>query len=187
MKVTYFVVAFLILLTAPQVQAQSKISVAGDVTPYFFKGNSIIAFAEFDFAPHILFGLERFEMEMPTRAIESNLKNKDKGWGQSLRGVIFYCDYFAKQEKIGSHFGVALNKMQSRITREGASEVKEFELTEALLRYGFRWDLGNQLFLDPWVMAGLLSPSTADRELGGERFDVPQVQVLGTLHLGYRF
>ncbi len=165
---------------------QTRWSLATDISPWFFSGYSALAMVEPAGFP-LRFSGEVWGFQFPEAYIELNDANVDEGWSRRVDvGMALYADWHFTPEW---HAGVVLNVFRSTVSRENISGEASFWSGEVLARMGYRWipwdDLG--FFLNPWLSAGPVIILGDDVELGGEYYDETPIQVIGTIHTGWRF
>ena len=180
-------VVVVVSVACAQGAAQTRVSVASDVTPWTLSGYSVVATVEP--VAHWRFSAEVWGFEFPSLLVELNDANQDEGWRRRVDvAVAIYADYALNPDGGGFHFGVAVDAIRSTVRRSGVPGDGSFWSLEVLPRVGYRWfvwdDLG--LFLNPWVGAGPLVAVESLPVVGGERFEESGVQAVGTVHLGWR-
>ena len=166
-----------------------RLSVASDVTPWLLEGFSVLGMVEAPSLPHWRFSVEVWGMALQDWMIELDEANVGEDWAQRIDyALALYADYHPRDDGAGSHLGLAVNAMHSKV-RRGTSEPSEMWALEVLLRAGYRWFPvpGWGLFLDPWLGLGHVTVLAAPHPIDGERLEVPSVQGLATVHLGWRF
>jgi len=179
----------LVVLTVLLAPARAEVGVSSDVSPWMLRGWSVIANVEPAATPKLRTSLEMWGMDFPDFAIALNAANADEGWQRRVDvGVAPAVAWHPRKEGEGLHLGVMLNAMRSTVSRDGHAGEAHFWTVEAIPRVGFRWfpwrDKG--LFVDPWLGPGLLAQVGLPDAIGGERYEEPLLQPLGTLHVGWR-
>ena len=115
--------------------------------------------------------------------------NVGEGWRQRVElAVGLYADRHLG-ESGRWHLGGAVHTMSSSITRAGSNQTRDLLTLEVLARGGYRWfPLTEQgLFINPWLGAGPLVPLTQPAPIAGEVYATARAQVIGTVHVGWRF
>lgn len=167
-------------------RAPTRISLGSDVSPWFLGGFSGLAAVEPSALPDWRFSAELWSMELPRFAVELPAGNRDQGFTHDVRlAGALYVDRALGGS--GLHAGGIVNVMRARIRRAG--EQGDLTIGELLARIGYRWlPLGPRgPFVNPWLGAGPQWPLTERPTLAGRRYALFPVQVLATVHAGWRF
>ncbi len=168
---------------AQDAEPETHWSIGTDVSPWFLSGYSVIAGVEPAVCPGCRVQIEVWGFDFPEFYVELAEANAGEGWGRRVNvGGVLYLDY---QSELGWHVGAAWSTFQSTVSREGATG--ELLSTEILGRVGWRFFLWEGLYVDPWVAAGPVWTLSPEPEVAGERYEESPVQILGTLHAGWRF
>lgn len=171
--------SLLLLLPRP---AHAETTLATDATPWFLHGFSAIVSHEP--TPRDRVSLEVWSMRLPSFAVELARDNVDQGFRHDVRlaGAIYYDRSFG-----GLHVGGFVNLMRARITR--GAEQGDVTIAETIARVGYRFlPMGpHGLSIDPWIGLGPQLALGPLPTLEGRRYALFPVQVLGTVHLGWRF
>lgn len=180
---------FAFLISAPAA-AETQISVASDVSPWFLEGYSGILMLETDALPGFRLTTEFWGMRLPSSIIELGPDNKGEGWQRRFDyAVALYADWHPSGDGTSWHVGGIFNVLPSTLSRDGFAAEESLLSAEFLVRGGYRWfpfdDLG--LFLNPWLSAGYIFPLETPPTIGGEEFVEFPLQVIGTVHMGWRF
>lgn len=158
-------------------------SLGTDAVPWASAGYSVIGGVEPGWCPGCRAQVEVWGFDFPEFFLEINEANAGEGWRRRANvGVGVYLDY---QAELGWHAGLLWSTFHSTLTREGASA--DLVSMEVLGRLGWRFIIWEGLYLDPWVAAGPLWTMQEAPVVAGEQFSEANIQILATLHLGWRF
>jgi hypothetical protein len=166
-----------------------QIGVATDGIPWFLNGFSAIMTVETAAVSPWRFSVEAWGMDLPDTVVERMEMNADEGWRQRIDlAVGLYADRHLG-ESGRWHLGGTVHTMSSTITRAGSSQSRDLLTLEVLARGGYRWfPLTEQgLFINPWLGAGPLVALTPPEPIAGEAYATARAQVIGTVHVGWRF
>ena len=175
-----------LILALNLAEAAPSVSIASDLTPWFLQGYSGIIMLEPEESSY-RFGGEVWGMRYPETLLA--LSDANKGWHWRIElALAVYADWHPKGGGEGWHLGGAVDLLLSEVARDGQSGVGRFWSGEILVRGGYRWFPIEErgLFVNPWVAVGPLMALESPPSIGGEEFVLPPVQVLGTVHLGWR-
>ncbi len=159
-------------------------SVGTDALPWVSHGYSAMVAVEGATTP-LRVTAEIWSLEFPSAIVELNPENAGEGWARRATGLSLYFDWHFTE---AWHAGLIVGGLRSRVWRQDHDGSSHFMSYEALARGGYRWlpfdELG--LYLNPWVAAGPIVAVGGD-SLGDQVFDELPIQILATLHLGWRF
>lgn len=180
------VLALVPLLLAP---AHAAVGISTDASPWLLRGFSAIANIDPPATPHLRTSAEVWGMDMPGFAVDLAPENQGEGWRRRVDvGIAPAIAWHPWKEGRGFHAGVMLNAMRSTVSRQGHPGEASFWTFEVLPRVGFRWfpfrDRG--FFVDPWLGIGQLTRPGTPAPIGGEIYEEPPLQPIGTLHIGWR-
>ena len=117
-----------------------------------------------------------------------NPKNKGKDFESEINiGGGFAIDYFIKEEREGTYFGLINLFFQNEISRNATSQII---LTHNIIpRLGFRWFpfQKNNLYINPFL--GLRYEYSLEKIqfVDGQEYLPAGIQPFGTVHVGYHF
>ena len=132
--------------------------------------------------------LEVWQIEVPGAVIELSDENKGEGWNRKIdRGYSMYLDTFYTPVDVGWYSGMIFSTFGSTVTRDDIEGEAKFRSYEILLRFGYKWNLGEHFSIEPWFAAGPLWADGPSDEVGGEKFSENLIQVISTVHLNYKF
>ena len=183
------VVGSLFLLASPPALAEVQLGLATDVTPWFLHGYSAIATLESDALPDWRLSAEVWGMRLPSLLIDAVPANSGAGWQRQIDFAVgLYADRHLG-ERGRWHLGGVVNTMSSTITRADSAGSTQLLTLELLARGGFRWFPSSKLglFIDPWLGLGPLFPLREPEAIGGDTYTEARAQLLGTVHLGWRW
>jgi hypothetical protein len=172
--------------SASSAEPRWRASVATDATPWFLKGYSGIIAVETQTFPKWRATVELWSMRLPTAVTNLAGDNEGAHFTHDVRwATALYVDRFVGTG--GWHVGGALNWMRSEIERQASHG--DLSVVEVLARIGFRYlPFGPRgPFFNPWFAAGPQFPTGPLPELDGRKYALSPVQVLGTLHIGWRY
>ena len=183
------VLGIALLLPRPSV-AQVQVSAASDLTPWLANGHSVALMAEGKMLGNWRLTAEQWSMEFPEFLTELSAANAGKGFKQQVaQAWALYADRHVNPSGDGWHVGGVVNFMASTISRKAHGQTARLHVLELLARGGYRWfafrDHG--LFINPWVGVGLPIVLQAATAIGDATFVQPPVQLLATVHVGWRF
>ena len=183
-------ITVLLSVLSSTAHADTSASLATDLSPWFLDGYSAIAMVEPNAVPGLRLTAEFWGMQMPSAVLELGPENRGEGWQRKFtHAVALYGDWHPSKDGTSWHVGGILNFLASRLSRDGLDEVGRMQSAEVLVRGGYRWFPFSRLglFVDPWVAAGYIFPVGPRPTVGGEKFVEFPLQVVGTIHLGWRF
>jgi hypothetical protein len=165
----------------------THLSVASDVLPWALDGFSGLVALEPAALPRWRTTVELWRMRLPTFVVDRAGDNAGRGFRHRVRlGVALYQD--RTLGRTGWHLGGVGNATWARVDR-GGIEHGGLCAADLLLRAGYRWlPFGTPgPFLDPWLAVGLQLPLGDLPTVEGLPYALSRLQVLGTLHVGWRF
>lgn len=191
-NLTIVLIAALIgwLTVSPAAAKESTgLSLASDPIAWALDGYSGIVMVEPAGLPGWRISAEFFSLTFPEAVVNLSESNREGAWSREVTGSgVIYLDHHPSADGAGWHYGGAVNLMFSRVTRDGISGEGRLTSLELLSRGGYRWFpiQGMGFFVNPWLGLGALFVVDEPEKVGGERFEEMPVQLLGTLHIGWR-
>ena len=165
----------------------SHLTVATDLSPWLLSGFSAIVGYEPAGAPAWRVSAELWSMSLPSFAIELAEQNVGEGWSHhvSVAGALTLDRAIADT---GWRVGGLVNVMRARVDRGTAAQA-ELTVAEVLVRGGYRWlPLGQHgPSIEPWLGVGPQVAATTLPVVDGQRYALAPVQLIATVHIGWRF
>jgi hypothetical protein len=108
------------------------------------------------------------------------------GVTQRARGVTAKADYFLRGQPSGLFVGMdgTFSRTRHRHDAKGSEVMRNGGGIGP--RVGYRFNLGDHLYITPWVSVSYLF-NASDMVLAGERFEQRRYLVFPTVHVGWRF
>lgn len=103
-----------------------------------------------------------------------------------VRGVTVKVDYFFAGRTSGPFIGLDADYTKLRYSLEGSPETVERNLTGFGPRFGYRFEIGEHLYVTPWISVRYLF-NAEDVVISGRQFSQDDYAVFPTVHLGWRF
>ena len=131
--------------------------------------------------------LETWEIEFPDAITELNKHNKNEDWERKATGTSVYLDTFYGSKDEGWYSGLILSTFRSTLSKDDHSRKASFRSYEALLRFGYKYNLSPEFAIEPWFAAGPIKTDGKEPTINGERFRENKFQVISTVHMSYKF
>ncbi len=166
------------------------LDVATDSLVWALDGYSLILGAEYSQFPDFRIHLEVFGLTYPDTFIDLNEANADEGWERVIdQAFMFAVDHHPLDEWPGFHYSAGFNIQSSTITRKGLTGKTSFSTFELLLTVGYRFKPVDtwELFVTPYAAIGLPMEISTPDQLGGQVFEEPLIQWVGSVRVGWTF
>lgn len=108
------------------------------------------------------------------------------GFDVRTRGVTAKVDRFLSSSRAGTFLGLDGDYSRVRYRHEDSGETLSRNLYGLGPRIGYRFNVGERLFVVPWVSVRYVF-NTRDVALGGEVLEESEYSVFPTVHIGFRF
>ena len=134
--------------------------------------------------------VEIFGLTYPDTFIDLNEANANEGWERVIdQAFMFAVDHHPLDEWPGFHYSAGFNIQSSTITRKGLTGETSFSTFELLLTVGYRFKPVDtwELFVTPYAAIGLPMEISTPDELGGQVFEEPFIQWVGSVRVGWTF
>ena len=166
------------------------IDVATDSLVWFLDGYSAIVGYQHSDYPNLRLHAEVFGLTFPDSFIDLNEVNANEGWERVIdQAFMLALDHYPFEQLPGLHYGAGFNIQSSTLSRKGLIGSTTLQTFELLLSLGFRlkpfeaWDL----FLTPYAAIGIPFETNTPESLGGEVFEEPVIQWVGSVRIGWTF
>ena len=187
--------ALCISLVAPATTHASQkeivaIDVATDSLVWVLDGYSaIVAFQHPDY-PDFRLHTEVFGLTFPDTFVDLNAANADEGWERVIDSAFMLAlDHHPIQDIPELHYSVGFNVQSSTLSRKGLIGSTTLTTFELLLMTGYRWVPFStwDLFVTPYLAIGIPFETNTPDALGGEVFEEPTIQWVGSVRVGWTF
>ncbi len=171
-------------------QPQHTLEIATDSLVWLLEGYSGIVSYQPASLPSFRFHAEIFGITYPESFIDLNPANAQEGWARVVQKAgMLAMDHHPFESMPSLYWGLGFNVQDSHISREGFSDTTQFTTFELLLFTGIRWQpidsLG--LFIAPYLALGIPFEATEPGFIGGDAFQEPPVQWVGSVRIGWAF
>lgn len=136
-------------------------------------------------ARQLLDGRARLQLGLFAADVPSAFHGEDD-FDFSLRGVTLKADYFFAGHTQGWFVGLDSGYTKGRYRLKETRESTEQYFSSVGARTGYRFELGENFYVTPWVSLSYLLDAE-DVVISGNQFDRDTVEVFPTVHLGWRF
>jgi hypothetical protein len=165
-----------ILAITTSAQASPSADIELDPLAYALGGSSVHAGIH---EGRFRLDLGAFSLDLP----EAFHGNKD--FAVSMAGAGIKLDYFPLERSTGFFVGAEAATTKTTVIEERSKQAEQSRHFIASARIGYRIDLGQALFVSPWVSVGYATGR--DIEIAGRNFEHSHLTIFPTVHLGYRF
>ena len=166
------------------------LDVATDSLVWALDGYSLILGAEHPEFENFRLHVEIFGLTYPDTFIDLNEANANEGWERVIdQAFMLAVDHHPLDEWPGFHYSAGFNIQSSTITRKGLTGETSFSTFELLLTVGYRFKPVDtwELFVTPYAAIGLPMEISTPDELGGQVFEEPLIQWVGSVRVGWTF